>query len=375
METLAGDLEALELEALSSPELRGRLLSTLEPGGRWLAGLSDFEPPGQMRRRLRRFDGFITKGGYRAIEVNQAAPLALHFHDTVHELSQELLEEAGISLPWTPLAPQLLDWLEAEALERFGSRPERIAVVLEEGYPAKFTDLPGMAGRLVQLAKSRQWDLEALCCLPHEVRVRQGRPEVDGRPVDLIWRNSVYLDEPRRKGQPIEDYVRILEHPERWLICNSTRAWLTLSKEALAVLWERGRRSGLPRTESPLSAESILAELKEKATDWVSKPCDSSFGRGVVFSRDDPDWAATCRARDQAGWVFQEHLEAESIETLDLDLDGHLVRSRRSLDYCPYQVNGKVAGSVLQRSLPLGSDGKTMNLVQGGALIPLGTHP
>jgi hypothetical protein len=131
----------------------------------------------------------------------------------------------------------------------------------------------------------------------------------------------------------------------------------------------------LPRTESPLSAEPLQTKLKEAGVDWVSKPCDSSFGRGVIFSREDSDWALTCRSRDQAGWVFQEHLEAESRETLDLDREGELIRCWRRLDYCPYQVNGKVAGSALQRSLPAGSGAKMMNLVQGGALIPLAIAP
>lgn len=365
----AEHLFALELQALANPLLRERLTDSLHPGGKWCASLSDVESEAKMRRRLRRIDGYWTGEGFRLIEVNQAAPLALHFHDTAGEAAEELMERAGIEMSWSPLAPRLLEWFLLELKEHSPEKELRhIAVVLEQGYPAKFTDLPGMAARLKRQAKTVGIDLELSCCLPHEVKLCKQVVVVNHRPVDLIWRNSVYLETSRRLKLDTSDYEKVLADQSQYLVCNSTRAWLTLSKEALAILWQSGVRGCLPET---LPWQTRPNQL-DPSRDWVSKPCDASFGQGVRFRSGSPDWEHVCQQRMAPGWVYQERVRPSPQRVLDLDNEGCLVWQDREVDFCPYQVAGSWTGSALQRSLPLEGREKTMNLVGGAKLLPLG---
>jgi hypothetical protein len=388
-------LLTLERQALSSRDgiLYRRLMSSLTPGGRALVEQCSFESGYSLLRRHRRIDGYLrADGGYSVIEVNQAAPLAIHYHDTAQRIAARLLEALGFE--WQPelLSPRILEWFLGEYGQRNpGGFPRVIALVIEHGYPPKFTDLPMMSRALERLAMEKYGqEMSILTCFPYEVKLRGGKMVLGQKEIDMIWRNSVYMAGYREEGKDLADYDAICTHPDEFLLINSTRSWLTRTKEVSALFWDEEccRAMGLSPGEAarvrevvPYSvnlkyAPDARKDVMREKDSWITKPSDSGFGKGVEFGalHTEDSWKCLVDERSRnEGFVFQKRVAYPRVQVLDIDPAGSLVEYQAEFDFCPHHVNGDFTGTALSRANRLRDGGEVskMNLVAGGLMHPL----
>jgi hypothetical protein len=373
-----------------------RLMASLTPGGRHLVGQCSYESPSSLRRRMRRFDGFSgeSAGGYSLIEVNQAAPLAIHYHDVGQRIAAHVMQHLGFS--WSPrlLAPHVLEWMLGEYGERNGGdMPGTIALVIEHGYPPKFTDLPRMARACEKIALEKyNHRLTIITCFPYEIHLRAGDMYYGDRKIDMIWRNSVYLASYRKEGLDVSDYERISSQPDRFLLINSTRSWLTRTKEVFSLFWDdeamqeigfNGNDIASLRLVVPLSVNlkrshdlSLREEIQKARALWISKPTDSGFGKGVQFgeAHTEESWAQLIEERTADGFVFQKRIPCPTLDCMDINSEGSLIKRSIEYDFCPHHVNGSFTGTALVRANLMGNEqepSQTMNLASGGLLYPL----
>ncbi|WNG48437.1 hypothetical protein F0U60_33165 [Archangium minus] len=394
VECLVRALVRLETHALGpagAPLLR-RLLRSLEPGSERLVRQCTFESPASLERRLRRVDAFLepATGRCTAIEVNQAAPLGLHYHDVDQRMAAHLLGALGRTYEPQLLAACVVDWLFGEFRARYPGRvPRRIALVSEHGYSGK-RELPHVAREYQRVARARYGeDVHLVHCFPPEVRLVRGRPTVGGEQVDMIWRYSVYLDAYREGDVDVSDYEAVCSHPEEHLIVNSTGAFLTATKEAFALLSDAAvvatlglsredaelLRQTIPDTVSLAHAPERRQEVLEEREGWVSKPTDSSFGEGVVFGArlSRREWERLVEARSKDGFLFQRRVSYPVVALLEISEAGALLERQVEVDFCPYHVDGRVPGPTIVRAHavdPHQRGTRVMNTSAGAFLLP-----
>ncbi|MCP4297644.1 MAG: hypothetical protein GY786_18760 [Proteobacteria bacterium] len=177
-DTLTEALILLEKYALSpsGKAVYDRLMDSLTEGGRELVNQCKFESDFSLKRRHRRFDSYISPSSRTAsvIEVNQAAPLALSYHDTVQEIGDTILDAAGFQMQKRGVAESLLQWFIDEYQERNPKQlPKRVALVIEHGYPPKLTDLPMISERIMKLCNEKfGYDLDIITCFPYEITLK-----------------------------------------------------------------------------------------------------------------------------------------------------------------------------------------------------------
>lgn len=370
-----------------------RLYFSLSEGGKRLVDQCNYESDFSLQSRHRRVDGFFDyiSGGGGIIEVNQAAPLATHFYDSSQRILSSILRSLGIDYQPKLTAPHLLEWFISEFRTRFGKKfPKRIALVIEHGYPPKFTDLPGVAADCMKIAREKyDEELEIVTCFPYEITLSGKKIMLGDLEIDMIWRNSVYMDDYRQQGLPIGDYEYILSNTNDFLVVNSTRSWLTRTKEFFALFAqdELFFKLGFTPLEAAILSEIIpltvntganpeyFEKIADEKDEWISKPTDSGFGKGVVFglslTRD--EWKRLIEERSTAGFVFQKRLGSTVINTLNITKDGSIEEISVEYDYCPHHINGHFPGTALLRALvksKSNTDFSAMNLAGGGFILP-----
>jgi hypothetical protein len=381
-EAVIRGLIRLEQHALGpdGEDLRDRLLAAIGPAGRRLFDMCTFESTYSLERRFRRFDAMLEDGACRTLEVNQAAPAFLHFHDALQRIAAEVLAMIGIEHRPALLAPRVAAWLVGEYRHRSGitSAPELVAVVSEQGYPFKQLELPAFTAACERAARELGCDTAFRLCYPHELALRGGRAWLGEARVDMIWRNSALLDTYARQEE-IADYVRICQRHDEHLIVNSTRVWLTLTKDALSLLSSDAvlARLGLsaeirarlgqaiPRTVSLARDPQHAEEIAGAREEWISKPAAGSFSRGFEPGHwhGDESWRALVRERTHPEFVFQRLVRPQARDLLDIDGSGELREHRVRHDFCPHHVDGVFPGTALVRARIEGEP--------GGRIVPV----
>lgn len=378
----------------SGADIYDRLMSSLTDGGRRMVEGVDFESDFSLSRRYKRIDSFASGDSCSVIEVNQAAPLASHFHDGAQRIIKVMLDSIGIDFEPHLVCPHILKWFICEYEERFGkgSYPERIALVIEHGYPPKFTDLPGVAKDCSILSeKLCGRKLEFVVCFPYEVRLEGCSIIAKGLKCDMIWRNSVYMDSYRKQGLDISDYEKILSNGRDFLIVNSSRAWLTRTKEFFSLfadgtLFKRLNfsdkesevlRSVIPLTVNISRNQEYDEDILKNRREWISKPADSGFGKGVVFGNafSESDWRMLMEERRTDGFVFQRRIKPSSSSFTVFNSEGAVSEAVFEYDYCPHFINGAFHRTALARALKItgsaDNEFATMNLAKGGFILPV----
>ncbi len=395
-DSLTEALISLEKYALSSEgkEVFERLMNSLTEGGRELVNQCSYESDFSLKRRHRRFDSYIDPVARTAsvIEVNQAAPLAISYYDTVQQVADITLSKAGFSSKKHNITEAMLEWFIAEYQERFPKKfPKTVALVIEHGYAPKFTDLPTMAQRIMEKAKEKyHQEIEVLTCFPYDIRLQNDTPYFGNIPIDMIWRNSVYMTQYKEDGEYLDDYLTICNNPEKYLLINATRVWLTRNKETFALLsntrlqetlglseqQKRDLAEIIPYSVNGFYEKEVLVEIIENREEWITKPSDAGFGKGVEFGSNHSldSWKAIVEKRStEFGYIFQKRVSYPKAEVWDIDEDGSLITHHIEFDICPHHINGAFTGTVLSRANIISDDPQInkMNLVSGGYLLPI----
>lgn len=322
-------------------------------------------------RRFRRLDGYMLKNSDpNFIEMNQSAPLAISFYERARMLTSQL-GEACESLD---LYDALAAWFVNEAA-RFGLKRSTltVAVSMERGYPAKFIDLPVACKAISNAAKKHGVAIQFMLAEPTDFDYENNVPRVNERPFDLLWRNTVYL---QNYDEPLFDYeaIRYGSTP----MVNDLWAWLFRSKAFFAMIWDDSLRdefaqfgvnvASLRRMTPETKWLSCAAEITNK-NEWILKRCDDGFGRGIVFGSElsEREWRAYCRGEHGNDWIVQKIVHPEAIALPIIDNAGEIHDIEMTCDLDPFVVNGNVAG-ILVRALSAEKTNRKMNIVSGAAI-------
>ena len=348
------------------------LYASLSKKGKNLIDRAGRPSPTAVKRRLRRLDGYCA--GIKQpmfIEMNQSAPLAISFYETARRYTQSL----GTSVAAASLYDDMALWF-IEELKCYGYDGDSavVAVSVERGYPAKFVDLPMACTGISEAALRYGIAIEFVIAEPTDfLYASTGRMMARGREFDLLWRNTVYLD---NYSETLNEYekFRYVDNP----MVNDLYAWLFRSKAFFAMIWDDeladdfGRLSVDVQALRAATPETIWLRDAMSISDrheWILKRCDDGFGKGVVFGSEvsDCEWNAYCRGEHGDDWVVQRVIRPKSMEVPIIDEKGGLVEVEVVCDFDPFVVNGSVSG-VLVRALPANRIDKKMNIVEG-ALI------
>ena len=378
----------------SGSNVYDRLMNSLTDGGRHLVKQCSFESDYSLRKRHKRVDGYLNLSSqtYSIIEVNQAAPLATDFYDVSQRGATHLLNSLGFEYHPELLAHHILAWfIEEYTYRNPGKFPDTIALVIEHGYKPKFIDLPQMALICEELAYQKYGEkLSIKVCFPYEIKLSDEKIMLDDKEVKMIWRNSVYMTEYREKNYPLEDYEHICSNPDKYLLLNATRTWLTRTKEVFAILWDDKfcNNMGLSKEELKLVREivplsvnlkynsSLAEKIYKEKDEWISKPSDAGFGKGVEFGlwHSNSEWKKIIGDRTkEEGFVFQKRVEYPTMDIMDINEQGEIAEFTVEFDMCPQQINGKFPGTALCRTNIVKENEQLskMNLVGGGIILPV----
>jgi hypothetical protein len=369
--------------------IKDRLFNSLSTGGKKLFLQSDYESDYSLERRFLRYDGFFNPEteDYKIIEINQAAPLALSFYETGMNASEEIYSEFGLT--HEDGISKLLDWFLDEFKQRFPNRKlKNIAVPIEHGYPPKFSDIKNICNKLNKISKERyNGETKFHLCFPYELGLKEEDIHYNKIKIDMIWRNTVYLKYYQDKNIDVSDYETILSNPKKFLTINSPRVWLTRSKELFSIIWNDSLikdvglsdkeiseiRELIPLTLNLHQEKNFLEKVINEKDKWISKPCDSGFGEGVIFGSDTSQekWQKIVLERSSTeGYVFQMKVDYPKIRFLDIDEKGNPLEKDLFFDFCPYRINGTFSDNFLVRGIWNSEGIKKMNLTEEGMLIP-----
>jgi hypothetical protein len=371
-----------------------RLMASLTSWGQDFVRQCPTESVYSLNHRHRRIDGFLdpATGSYLINEVNQAAPQALAFHDTGQQIAAHALAELGFSFEPHYLAPHILDWLFGEYKNRFnGALPDTIALVIEHGFPTKFTELPAIGKACEKLALSKYGHpLKIIVCFPYEIKLCQGSMMLGEQRIDMIWRNSGWMISYKEQKLDLVDYEQICSNPDKFLLVNTIRTWLTRTKEVFAIFWDdaamneigfseferKAVRQVVPFTVNLQRTPEMRQEASLAKDRWVSKPTDSDFGKGVQFgnAHSQASWEELLAERQQDGFVLQERIVYPVAGAINLAGDGSFEETRVEYDFCPHHIDGRFTGSALVRSRLVDAcrpAGSLMILAAGGFLYPM----
>ena len=359
-------------EFVAGNKLYDILFESLSDNGKALVRRAGKPTLGAMQRRFRRLDGYLLGAGTPSfIEINQSAPLAISFYERARALAAGL----GAVAQSGDLYDALAQWFIAEA-RAHGIMGDAITigVSMERGYPAKFVDLPAAyPGIAAAAAHTHEVELRFLLAEPTEFAILDGRPTINGQAFDLLWRNTVYL---QNYPETLADYesIRYNETP----MVNDVWAWLFRSKAYFAMLWDDELVADFARlgVDSPVlrqySPETRWPHGSAGIADknqWILKRCDDGFGKGIVFGSELswPEWQARLAGSHGTDWVVQKIVRPEPVTLPIIDERGGLHDMPMHCDIDPFVVNGAVAG-ILVRALPATIGDSKMNIVAGAAI-------
>lgn len=352
--------------------LYDHLYESLSVHGKKLIDASKKPSTVQIRQRFRRLDGFITTDGRPMfIEMNQSAPLAISFYERARELIENFQREAPSRS--SDLYSDLARWFVGELTNRVEGRAAVVAVSMERGYPAKFIDLPVACAGITQAALALGWQLEFVLAEPTEFTYTEAEgARVQGRQFDLLWRNTVYLQNYPQQ-LPQYEVIRYGDVP----MVNDLQAWLFRSKGFFAMIWDDtligdftsvgvdAKRLRRIVPESYFVTTHVPADKDE----WILKRCDDGFGQGIVFGADVDmqEWQTYLEGAHGRDWILQRLVQPLTVQLPVVRDDGKIIDFEGICDFDPYVVGGKVSG-VLVRALPHARITTKMNIVEGAAI-------
>lgn len=355
-----------------------RLYNSLSQDGKKLIDRSMPANSRAIKRRFRRLDGFLLDDQIPIfIEMNQSAPLAISFYQRAKQLAANIANKTGITINVDgDVYTDLAEWFIA-SLRAIGHNGDSatIAVSIERGYPAKFVDLPLACDGIAAVAKKQGINLEFILAEPTQFTWDGLRGYINSRPFDLLWRNTVYL---QNYPETLVDYESIRYGGVAMV--NDLQSWLFRSKDFFAILWDDNLQSELTkfginvekiRTMVPLTVDiSQLNRENPDRSSWILKRCDDGFGKGIIFGSEltESKWTEYLSGLHGTDWIAQKVVRPLAVELPTILSDGSVQSAMYYCDIDPFVVNGGVSG-ILVRALPIDNAvNKKMNIVEGAAI-------
>jgi glutathionylspermidine synthase len=346
-EGVAARIEAVAREALDDAALFERL--HLQPAARELLRID----PGYRRiTTLSRPDAVVDGDWLRIVEFNSDSPAMMSFCDAVGECLLELGHLPRARFHLSNMTGALLETLLGCWHEFGGSGLPTIAI----------TDWSGQKTRYEHqriAAAFQAAGAPTVVCDPRAFSRREGRLEVDGRVVQLVYRRALFTELLARQSE-VEPLLSAYRDG-RICMVNSLRSYLASSKTLLAHLCAVDSAEQLARTEI-LTAPRI-EELRRPPRRHVIKRGESHGGLHVLLPglADESAWQEALDSARQEAWVVQDYCELPKLRLPDGE--GRL--SEKYFNWNPFLFDGRCAGSMARAS-----DTPLINITLGGGLLP-----
>jgi uncharacterized circularly permuted ATP-grasp superfamily protein len=210
---------------------------------------------------------------------------------------------------------------------------------------------------------------ESFVCDPRALTLRGRRLELDGRPIDIVYRRVLVKELLERQGE----VTALLDAYRHGRICmvNSLRSYVASNKGILPLLFEGRGRASIDCSASV--ARSVLLPPGrgwnlDAVAPWVLKKCQGSGGRDVILPE---RWAAgstgavtqDLRARGEC-WIAQEFMPPPLL-TIPVLQGNRLQRTSCYYNWNPFIFNGSYAGGIVRVSKSM-----LISLSMGGGVLP-----
>lgn len=311
---------------------------------------------------LARPDGIPVGGEVKFVELNCDSPAMMSFLDHVGACLLELAPFAAFARPPSCVDP-LLDTLLACYREFGGIDTPTIAITDWEGQKTRYEHL-----RLAEHFAEK--GVPTIVCDPRAFRRVDGKLEVGGRRIQLVYRRALAseLVERRAEVEPLlacyRDHTICMVNPLRSYIAGA-KAVLSRLARATDLPAELAAAAQLVPRTLVLDSDDARATVTEGSSRWALKKSESHGGLGVALPDGDPAaWHAALESSKRETWIAQEYLEVPRM-SISATVDGAIVRSEKYYNWNPFLFGGRYAGGLVRVS-----EKPLINITLGGGLMP-----
>jgi glutathionylspermidine synthase len=346
-EKLAADVESVAQAALADEALFAQL--RLQPAAQELLRI---DPGYRHITTLSRPDALVDGDKLVIFEFNCDSPAMMSFCDAVADCLFELghLDRARYQV--SKMTPALLETLLASWREFGGTGIPTVAI----------SDWSGQKTRFEHQRIARDFEaagVPTVVCDPRAFVLREGRLELDGRRIDLVYRRALFTEILERKNE-IEPLLSAYRDG-RICMVNSLRSYLASSKTLMAHLCARGPAPHLAHTE--ILTPQMAERLRRPPRRQVIKRAESHGGLHVLLPdlADEAAWQAALDSIGEDAWVAQEYYDLPRLRLPDET--GQLID--KYFNWNPFLFGGRCAGSMARAS-----DTPLINITLRGGLLP-----
>ncbi len=355
-EHLVSAVEQIAQEALTDDSLYSAL--GLRPDAK---PFLEIDPGYRRVTMLSRPDALITQDGVVFVEFNCDSPAMMAFSDAVTEclLEIDLLSRFRDRIRSEQMTLQLLETLLG-CYREYGGKvwPPTVAI----------TDWPGQKTRYEHQEIARVFEqagYPTVVCDPRAFQKVDGRLEVEGRTIHLVYRRALFLELLDRQSE----VGALLSAYRDGTICmvNSLRSYLASSKMLFAHLSDNP--SLLPdRTVAQtirVTAQNH-GQLRQDKDRWVLKRAESHGGEHVLLPNlaEESHWAQAWEDARSSTWVAQRYHSVPTM-TVRRSHQNDLISERKYFNWNPFLFAGRYAGGIARASeTPL------ISITRGGGLLP-----
>jgi hypothetical protein len=356
---LAQWIDEIAWAALENPEIFAAL--RLRPDAQeWMR----IDPGYRRIAVLARPDAVVGPDGPVFLEINCDSPAMMTFSDLVASCLIEIEPLAALKpkLRIEQMTPILLETLLTCYREFGGSAsPPTIAI----------TDWGGLKTRYEHQAIAQHFEAAGyptIVCDPRAFRRSDGKLEVEGRIIHLVYRRALFTELLERK----EEVTALIDAYRDGTICmvNSLRSYLASSKTLLAHLCERvGRdRAGLAGRIAAtwmITPERAIS-LRKEPRRHVLKRAESHGGLHVLLPglATEQAWLKAIEEAAHDPWIMQEEHPVPKLTVLERR-GGEVVAAEKHFNWNPFLFGGRYAGGIARCS-----DTPLINITLGGGLLP-----
>jgi hypothetical protein len=311
-------------------------------------------------------DGIPVNGDMKFVELNCDSPAMMMFLDIVAQCLLELDAFASVrdTLKAKPAADELLRSL-LECYAEHGGSPSHptIAITDWEGQKTRFEHQ-----RIADHFRAKGY--ETVICDPRAFRYVDHRLEVEGRPVQLVYRRALVAEIIARH----HEIKPLLSAYMDGAICmvNPLRSYVATAKSLLSRLVDAelppelaGAAELIPQTLM-LNDPAARAEVKATPANWVLKRSESHGGMHVLLPglASEQEWHSAWTDSANEIWIAQQYLNVPRI-SIPERVGETLSWTEKYFNWNPFVFGGRYSGGLVRVSnTPL------INITLGGGLMP-----
>lgn len=335
---------------------------------------------------ISRLDAFLEGNTLKFLEFNCDSPAGIAYADVMEDGFRELFEKFpfmdAFRISYARRQEMLLSSL-LECYRQFRAAkpgmPEKPVVAIVD-----WADVSTYSEFRLHQKHFTDSGIETVICAPQDVSIVNGRAEVFGKEIHLIYKRVIT----RELLDRWDEVTPFLDAIRTGLVCscNSFRSFIVGNKKVLSVITDGRFRHVFNEEELELIRQTVpwtrvLADttarfqgeevhlrnfILRNRDRLVLKPSNKYGGKDVFIGRETtPEkWEKIMLEHlEDHMWVVQEYVD---IPTDDYpELDGDIRFRDKYVNINPFALNGKYSGTITRVS-----DSLVINVSAGGGLVP-----